>query len=538
MKNINYILILLSLSFALNAQQVGMYNHYFYKPLFYNPAFAGTGSSAEAMMINRSQWADFNGAPQLNIFMVDGIIKEKKAGLGLTLVSDKRGINKRNGGNLSYSYRANFNEETYLLLGLSAGLVNQTIDYSKVVSESFNDPTLFAGQQQKTSFDGNAGFAFVWKGLEVAASAPQLLGNKINYVDNTSGVRAYYTQARHYMSSVKYKFMISEDKGISVAPQALVRIVPGAPLQYDGNVNLDWKDKFWIGGSYKSNYAASVNAGVCLYKQLNIGYSYEFIMGNVSKYSGMSHELMVSYRFGKGKKSDEPDTAYIAQQAKNELFQHKLDSMHTELSENQQKINENQQKVKDLTARLEQMKLQQQQLKDQQTAMQNNAVNVNQNNSGNTSQQNNNNQNASNNSNSNSVTNTNNQVNNTSTGNNSEYNNSNQNAAVVKGNTNKIMDGNVWVVTSPVTGFKSATNTTQKTGYYVVVGTFVYQDFAEAEVKRFKSKGFTSTGWMFSGSHQYNYVYIKKASNKEEAMKSVKEAKSAGVNDVWIQILE
>ncbi len=532
------------LAFTLNAQQVGMYNHYFYKPLFYNPAFAGNGQATEAMMINRSQWSGFNGAPQLNVFMVDGIIKEKKAGLGLILVSDKRGINKRNGGNLSYSYRANFNEETYLLLGLSAGLVNQTIDYSRVVSENFNDPTLFTGQQQKTSVDGNTGFAFVWKGLEVAASVPQLLGNKINYVDNTSGVRASYTQARHYMGSLKYKFMISEDKGISVAPQALVRIVPGTPLQYDGNVNLDWKDKFWIGASYKSNYAASVNAGVCLYKQLNIGYSYEFIMGNVSKYSGMSHELMVSYRFGKKKTSDEPDTAYIAQQAKNELYQHKLDSMHTELSENQQKINENQQKVKDLTAKLEQMKIQQQQLKDQQVAMQssnaNNSAIINQTN---TNLQNSTNQNTSNSSSNNTTqnnttANTNNQVNNTPTNNNGAYNNSNQNAVVVNGNTNKVMDGNVWVVTSPVAGFKNAANATQKTGYYVVVGTFVYQDFAEAEVKRFKNKGFSSTGWMFSGAHQYNYVYIKKANSKEEAMKSVKDAKSAGINDAWIQILE
>ncbi|MDP2385150.1 MAG: PorP/SprF family type IX secretion system membrane protein [Bacteroidota bacterium] len=535
MKKALYILILFSLSFGIKAQQIGMYNHYFYKPLFYNPAFAGNSQVTEAMMINRSQWSDFNGAPQLNILMLDGIIKEKKAGLGLTLLSDKRGINKRNGGNVSYSYRANFNEDMYLLLGLSAGLVNQTIDYSRAVSENYNDPTLFVTQQQKTSFDGNAGFAFVWKGLEVAASAPQLLGNKINYVDNTSGVKAYYTQLRHYVSSVKYKITIIEDKGISVAPQALVRIVPGAPFQYDGNINFDWKDKFWIGGSYKSNYAASVNAGVCIHKQLNIGYSYEFIMGNLASYSGISHELMVSYKFGKGKKSDEPDTAYLAQQAKNELYEHRIDSMHTELSENQQKINENQQKIKDLTARLEQMKIQQQQLKDQQTAIQNNVAN----NAVNTNQQNNNNQNATNNNSGQNISNnTNPPVNNTITNNTGTQNNANQNAAVVNENVNKVMDGNVWVVTAPATGFKNAANATPKAGYYVVVGTFVYQDFAEAEVKRFKSKGFASTGWMFSGSHQYNYVYIKKVNSKEEAMKTVKEAKSAGVNDAWVQILE
>ena len=155
--------------------------------------------------------------------------------------------------------------------------------------------------------------------------------------------------------------------------------------------------------------------------------------------------------------------------------------------------------------------------------MKNNAVNTN--------QQNNNQNTTNNNSGQNTPTNTNPTVNNT-------QNNANQNAAVVNGNFNKVMDGNVWIVTAPAAGFKNAVNTTPKTGYYVVVGTFVYQDFAEAEVKRFKSKGFASTGWMFSGSHQYNYVYIKKANSKEEAMKTVKEAKNAGVNDAWIQILE
>ncbi|HEY1039987.1 MAG TPA: PorP/SprF family type IX secretion system membrane protein [Bacteroidia bacterium] len=551
MKKIGYILMFCVFASFVQAQQVAMYNHYFYKPLFYNPAFSGNNESAEAMLLNRSQWAGFNNGPQLNIFMADGSIKDKKSGVGVILISDKRGINKRTGGNLSYSYRANIKDDIYLLFGLAAGVVSHGIDYSKAVSESGADPTLFYTQQQKTTFDGNAGIAFMCKGLEIAGSAPQLFGNKVNFVDDSVGVRSFYAQSRHYMASIKYNIPLSKDKGLYLAPQGLVRIVPNTPLQYDANLNLEWRNKFWLGGTYKSNYAVSVNAGVCVYKQFNIGYSYEFITGNLANYSGISHEIMVNFKFGKTRKHDDLDTAGTAARlAKDEMYEHKLDSMNNELSDNQGKINDNRQKIQELTSKLEQMKAQQQAMQQQ---MANNQQN-NGNSSGNINQDNNSQANLANNAANNNQKDPSNQANNNSKANNNQKDpsnsvnsNSNNNSANTNNNGSSgnaavgfksSKENNVLVITNSTADYSNPTGKSVKPGIYLIVGTFIYEDFARNEVKRFKNAGYGQSSVLFSKSKQMNYVYVKKYNSKEEAVKGISALQSMGVYDAWVKVLE
>ena len=312
MQHIIKIILLLLTVKALNAQQIAMYSHYYYKPMVYNPAYTGTDDAPNAMLINHTQWVGFKGAPQYNILTFDGNLKNKNTGLGVIIISDRKGVTSRIGGNLNYSYKLVFNTKIHLLFGISAGVINQTVDFSNAVTETSNDPSLFANTQQKTTFDANAGLAFAWDKFEFGFSIPQLANNKITYISNTD-LRTYYTQARHYMSTAKYKFILSKVKDISITPLALVRYIPQTPIQFDANVNLDWKNKFWIGATYKSNYAIGAVAGVTLYKRLSIGYSYDFITGNIGKYSGLSHEIMLNFKFIK-KKKEIIDSSMIAEE--------------------------------------------------------------------------------------------------------------------------------------------------------------------------------------------------------------------------------
>ncbi len=337
------ILFILFCAFALNAQQIGVFSHFFYKPMVYNPAFTGAGDEANAMLISHSQWTGFKGAPQLTLFTLDGNFMEKKAGVGLQLISDRKGITNRVGGNLSYSYKLKLNDETHLAFGLSLGIIDQTYDFSKSIVETGSDPVLFPDSQHKTAFDGSFGLALNWKDLEFGFAVPQILGNKIKFADNTSNVRDYYIQERNYMTSVKYKFLISKEKGISISPLALVRILPNTPLQYDGTVTMDWYDKFWIGASYKSAYAVAANAGFCVYKQLYVGYSYDFITGSIGKYSGISHEIMVNFKLGKNRRpAPVPDVIPEKQKpvVDNKVYEDKMNELQEQLKKNEDKLKE------------------------------------------------------------------------------------------------------------------------------------------------------------------------------------------------------
>lgn len=484
MKKIYILLFVLTLTVQLNAQQIGMFSHYFYKPMVYNPAFTGTtNDGTNAMIISRSQWTDFKNSPQLNVFSLDGNIMDKKVGLGLNIISDRKGLNNRIGGNVFYSYRLNINDDMHLLFGASAGVFDQRIDFTNALVENNTDPTLFSTVEHKTTFDGNAGLAFVWKGLEFGASVPQIIGNKVNYVDNEN-VRSYYAQARHYLGSLKYKFMLNEEKGMSVTPLALVRFVPNTPFQYDGSVTFDWQEKFWIGATYKSDYAVGANAGFCIHKQFYVGYSYDFIIGSISNYAGTSHEIMVNFKFGKAKKSEEPvkkDEA--AKILENAAYVKRMDSLQTQLAESNNKI-------KELSDKLDQQAQNQDQLK---TQVQNTPV----------------------------------------------VGNQNSDVVTQPSNAQRSNEGGILFVTNKKTEFTDINNKSTPTkGFYVVIGTYFYQDLAIAEANRFKAKGYKTTDWVYSGPKGYNYIFMFKTTTKEEAVEKLKIAREAGVKDAWVQIME
>ncbi|MGQ0829001.1 MAG: PorP/SprF family type IX secretion system membrane protein [Bacteroidota bacterium] len=475
------------LAITVNAQQVNMFGHYFYKPMVYNPAFTGYEQDViNIALISRSQWTAFKGAPRFNMLVADGNVMEEKMGLGLGLISDRKGLVNRIGITPAYSYRLKINDDIHLMFGVAVSVIDQTIDYSRSQVENTNDPTLFTDKEHTTSFDGNAGLALVWKGLEFGAAVPQLTGNKVEYIGNTN-VRAYYAQERHYMGSLKYKFFISKEKGISIAPQGLVRFVANTPFQYDANINFDWKDKFWIGAAYKSDYAVGANAGICLHKRLSVGYSYDFIIGDIGNYSGMSHELLLNFKFGRNKKTEPVPVPEVVQEIPEEkkletgAYAKRMDSLAVELKKSQAKIQA-------LSDKLDQQAKIQSQVQVQQAPTP------------------------------------------------VILSGGNENKGVVT-NTEGVIENGISFVTGNTKDFKDANNNIPKKGLYIVVGTFFYRDFAVAEAKRFVEHGHKNTSYIFHEEKQYNYVYIMKVNTREEAFEKVKEAKAAGISDLWVQVL-
>jgi type IX secretion system PorP/SprF family membrane protein len=513
MKRILFIL-LLSVS-TLQAQQVGMYSHSFYKPMILNPAFTGMSDAANVLVLSRSQWSDFSGTPQLNMASLDGNIIDKKAGLGILLVSDKKGITSRTGGSVFYSYRLNINDDMHLRFGLSLGVVDHRVDYSKAIVETANDATLFPDSQSKIVFDGNAGLALVWKKLEFGFAVPQIIGNKVKYVD-TSNVRGTYTQSRHFMGSLKYGIALSEEKEMYLVPEAVVRFVPNTPFQYDAGLNFEWHDKFWIGATYKSAYAIGANVGFCVHKKLTVGYSYDIITGNIGKYSGMAHELMINFKFGK-KKEEAAEMPKEDKGVDKAAYERRMDSLETEVQISQAKIRQ-------LSDKLDQQAKEQQTLKQaqqdnpqvqnnqqsQNPQVQTNPVNPPQNAGNQPPPQN-------------------------TGGNNNTQVQGSQNAEIADASTNKRFENGVLIVSAKKQEFKNDNGQQPPKGYYVVIGTYFYRDLAIAETQRFVARGYKTSDWVYSGPKNYNYIFMFKLKTKEEAMEKLKVAKDAGVKDAWIQ---
>lgn len=280
----------------LEAQQLPLFSQYYYNRFIYNPAFTGVQSQANAFLIHRSQWKDIPGSPVTYALTVDGPVAKNKIGLGLSLFNDQMGIFNRSGLYSSYSYRFKLADDHDLTLGLSAGVIDNKIDFSNSNAHDVNDPLLYNQTQRKVTVDANFGVAYMWKDLHVGISVPQILGNKINYLETNTNV--YTTLKRHLVSSVYYKVTLSESAEIDFLPSVMLRYVKGAPVQLDINANFAWKDMVRAGISYRLGYAIGFNVGTKLNNNLIAGYTYEYVLSTLGNYSGGGHEVMLGFTFG------------------------------------------------------------------------------------------------------------------------------------------------------------------------------------------------------------------------------------------------
>ena len=108
MKKLFYFLFLsIFVNLAAYGQQDPQYtNNMFYK-LGVNPGYAGAENTISGILLNRYQWAGFEGAPKTLVFSVDAAINAfgSPSGIGVNVISDEWGFYQNTWVNFNYSYK-------------------------------------------------------------------------------------------------------------------------------------------------------------------------------------------------------------------------------------------------------------------------------------------------------------------------------------------------------------------------------------------------------------------------------------------------
>lgn len=279
---------------SLFGQQVPLNNHYMLNSFVFNPADAGAEKNVNAYLIRNQRFGSFNSSTVNNYLTVDGSFMKDKGGLGFQLAHQTHGIQQQISSSLSYSYSIQLVKDHFLRLGISAGLLDNRINKEAINVLQNDDPYLLSMRSNVSTFDLSAGVSYYYKNLKIGIAVPQVIGNKAGI--DKSNSRGYYRLSRHFMGMAQMNFKLGEK--FNTTPNVLVRYVPGAPLQYDGTLQFDYMKKIWLSGTYKSNYAIQINLGVQVAKQFKIGYSYEYIIGSINKYStAVHHEMLIGFTF-------------------------------------------------------------------------------------------------------------------------------------------------------------------------------------------------------------------------------------------------
>ena len=99
----------------------------------------------------------------------------------------------------------------------------------------------------------------------------------------------------NYFFFAKYRITVNEN--IDVEPSMLLKYLKGVPLSYDINFNLIYRKVLTLGLSYRKSESIDFMLKGQITPQLQFGYSYDFAIGEVSRVSNGSHELMINYVF-------------------------------------------------------------------------------------------------------------------------------------------------------------------------------------------------------------------------------------------------
>jgi type IX secretion system PorP/SprF family membrane protein len=280
-----------------HAQTEPMYSQYMYNMLGVNPAYAGNREALSLNFFQRNQWVGIKGAPKTTSFSVDQSIKDGKLGWGLQVYDDRLGVEAANGFNGMLSTRIQVSEKGILSGGLSFGMMNYRINLNDVNNRNNpNDPS-FISTDNPSKWNPSLGMGIYYNTdrFYAGVSTPSILRSRLASYENLN-TSIQTSDAFHLFANAGYVFDINED--VKLKPSTMVKLVSGAPIETDINLNIWLKDILGFGASYRTGDAFVGMAELQATPNLRFGYAYDMPFNPLKYFTKGSHELMLRYEIG------------------------------------------------------------------------------------------------------------------------------------------------------------------------------------------------------------------------------------------------
>jgi type IX secretion system PorP/SprF family membrane protein len=214
---------------------------------------------------------------------------EPHHGIGFTLVSDQAGPITQTNIDATYAYHLGLTDRINLAVGVSAGVSHISLNTSIITLENPFDPAIANGNNSQWKPDLSTGLWLYSSNYYIGASVQELLPQNLYFSTNNT-----YNQSKtvpQYFVTGGVKLFLTDD--LTLLPSFLVKVIKPTPLTYDINAKLSFKDKFWIGGSYRKDDSFGVLAGINISSFINVGYSYDITTSALNTVSNGTHEIVI-----------------------------------------------------------------------------------------------------------------------------------------------------------------------------------------------------------------------------------------------------
>lgn len=293
-KNIYFTIAILLLQFNVTLAQDLSMNYYSYINNLYNlnPAYCAIGHKLEGVF-NVRQKLSLNTTNSM--IGLNGAITEYQ-GVGTRLISDVRGPFQTTLFDGTYGYKLPLNENSNLIFGLSAGIVNRNLNTSRIQNYAdldLNDPLLDNSNFSSTTFTTSAGLIYEYKKFQASFSAPQLIGVNQKF-DN------------FYNLMIAHIFHVGDD--FKITPMLFYFHTPITKNLLSLQVKTNYLNKLWLQLGYQSSSVFNACIG---YNLKSFGFAYNFFTSNslMNVQTSGTNEFILTFKLNRKAKGH--DNSFI-----------------------------------------------------------------------------------------------------------------------------------------------------------------------------------------------------------------------------------
>lgn len=288
--------LMLVCSFTTYAQRTDpVFTQYMNSMQVVNPAYAGMWQKVGFQAFTRRYYVGQDKAPLVNSLIMYTPVKNENNGLGLNIVDYRFGYEKRLTINFDYSYQVRLDWQTYLRLGLKAGILNydNLLTQYKLYPDGIPDPNFQEDVHLKYLLNWGVGALMYTTNYYIGFSIPQIIEN------NFSANRNNYSS----LPELRYAYLLAgyitgQQRQIRFKPTLMVKGSLGYRIQADFAANFLFYDKFWIGAMYRTNNIGAIVTQFVMLKNIRFGYAMEFPFSrDIRKYQIGTHEFRLVYEF-------------------------------------------------------------------------------------------------------------------------------------------------------------------------------------------------------------------------------------------------
>jgi type IX secretion system PorP/SprF family membrane protein len=321
MKKTFYLFLLFVFSSQLGKSQDLQFSQYYQAPLYLNPGFTGITQQQRFVVNHRLQWPSLPQAFATYAASYDIFVEELRSGFGFLFTTDKMGSAgwRTTTAGALYSYKVKITENLVFSPGLYFGYGSNGIDRSKIrLGDGLQYPrsdgtynSLDSDQAKlgnQSYFDVGSGFLLYSRKLWLGASFQHMNKPNISVLGDESRLpmkTSIHGGARLNLSGGGTRKPTGKIDYLT--PSFIYRMQGSSFSQLDLGLNYHIDPVsvgIWYRGKpFQKSVINSITQDALIlqlgmyFKNLTVGYSYDFTISELQTATGGAHELSIIYEF-------------------------------------------------------------------------------------------------------------------------------------------------------------------------------------------------------------------------------------------------